>query len=380
MTDRSFFPIFLAAGVAACSGCKKPETASAPKGPPPVHAVVVEARRQPVIESLSLVGTLSADQVVEVKSETEGTVEEILFQEGQPVKKGDLLFRLDESKSAAAVAEAEANFKLSQVTYERVQQLYKDKLISQQEFDQAAAQFQANQASLELKRRQWKDTRIHASFSGITGAYNVSPGQVISKNTTLTWLVDLDLIKAEFNVPERFLSQVRVGQSIEVKVAAYPTEKFNGEVYFIGPQVDPVTRTALVKAKIPNSERKLKPGMFANLDLTLKLKDDAVVIPESAVLPSGDRTLIYIVDDADTAQIRPVKLGIRLAGQVEVLSGLQGGERVVAEGIQKVRPGGKVKGALSEADASEPTRDGRSENEKAGKRENGRTDGNGAAL
>ena len=105
--------------------------------------------------------------------------------------------------------------------------------------------------------------------------------------------------------------------------------------------------TALVKARIDNPKSELKPGMFANLNLTLKLKEDAIVIPESSVIASGDRNIIYVLDKEDTAQIRPVKIGIRQAGLVEIVSGLKPGERVVAEGIQKIRPGGKVKAAAA---------------------------------
>jgi membrane fusion protein (multidrug efflux system) len=347
--------LLLALGCSAAvvaTGCKKNEPAAG-AGPAgfAVQAVVVEATRQPVSEALSLVGTITANEFVELKSETEGTVQEILFKEGQAVEKGSLLVRLDESKFAAAVAEAEANFKLSKANYDRAKQLFADKLISQQEFDHAAAQFQANQAGVDLKKRQLKDTRIHAPFEGIMGARQISPGQVISKESTLTWLVDLDPVKVEVNVPERFVGQLAVGQNIDLAVAAYPGRRFTGEVFFITPFVDATTRTALVKAQIQNPKHELKPGMFANLDLMLKLKENAVVIPESSVIPSGDRTVVYVVDANDTAQLRPVKLGIRQAGLVEIVTGLQGGERVVAEGIQKVRPGGKVKVSLVEKSA-----------------------------
>ena len=338
---------FLAAISALC-GCKKPSPPAGGglAGGFAATAVLTEARREPVSETLSLVGTLAANEMVEIKSETDGTVEKILFQEGAPVKEGDLLIQLDESKFAPAVAEAEANFNLSRATYERNQQLFRDKLVSRQEFDQAAAILQANKASLDLKKRQSKDTHIHASFSGITGGRVVSPGQVISRNTTLTWLVDLDPVKVEVAVPERFLGQLKEDQAVELMVATFPGEKFRGELYFIAPQVDPATRTALVKAKIPNPSHRLKPGMFVNLDLTLRLKDNAVVIPEGAVWASGDRTLVYVVGTNDIAQIRPVTLGMRMPGSVEVVTGLQGGERIVAEGVQKVRPGGKGRAAM----------------------------------
>ncbi len=328
----------------AAAGCKK-EAAEGGGGPPnfAAQAVLAEARVQPVNETLSLVGSIAANEMVEVKSETDGTLEEVLFIEGQPVKKGDLLIRLDESKFSASVNEAEANFKLSETTYERNKQLYRDKLVSQQEYDQSASQYHANKASLELKKRLLKDARIYAPFKGIMSSRQVSPGQVIARNTTLTYLVDLDPVKVEFNVPERFVSKLEVGQKLEITVAAYPGRTFAGEVFFVAPFVEPATRTALVKARVDNPKAELKPGMFANLNLTLKLKENAIVIPESSIVASGDRNIIYIVDSEDTAQIRPVTLGLRQAGLVEITSGIKAGERVVAEGLQKVRPGGKVK-------------------------------------
>lgn len=337
------------AGVVAatglCPGCRKsPAAAGVPAGFA-VQAVVVVAREHPVAESLALVGSLVANEMVELKSETEGTVQEIRFQEGQRVKTGDPLILLDETKFAAAAAEAEATFKVSASNFERAKTLSQQKLISKQELDQNAASFQAAQAAFDLKKRQLKDARITAPFSGVVSARRISPGQVIDKNTLLTILVDLDPVKVEFNVPERFIGQLKIGQKIMVKLVAYPDRSFEGEVYFIAPYVDEVQRTALLKGKIPNPNNELKPGMFANLDLTLQIKDRAIVIPESAVLSSGDRTMVYVVDNQDTAQVRPVRLGIRQAGMVEILTGLATGERVVAEGIQKVRPGGKVKAA-----------------------------------
>lgn len=345
--------MLLAAATMAWTGCKKQ---SAPRGGQPpggfaVQAVVIEAKVQPVSESLSLVGTIAANEIVEIKSETDGTVEKILFTEGQQVKQGDLLVQLDESKFAAAAAEAEANFKLSVANHERSKQLFRDKLISQQEFDQIAAQFQANEAGLELKRRQLLDTQIRASFSGIVGARQISPGQVIGKNITLTWLVDLDPVKVEVNVPERYLSQMAIGQSMEFGVAAFPNDRFKGEVYFISPQLDAATRTALVKARIPNPGHKLKGGMFANLALTLRLRDSAIVVPEPALVSNGDEVTVFVVDDKGTAQVRPVKVGLRLAGKAEVLSGVQPGDKVVVEGVQKLFPGASVKPAPPESAA-----------------------------
>ena len=341
------------AGLQVLTGCKKqPGGPAGAGGMPPMRVVAVEARSQPVTESLSLVGSIAANEFVEIKSETEGIVQEILFDEGQRVEKGQLLIRLDDTKLAAAAAEAESSFKLSQANFERAKSLIKDKMISPQEFDQASATFDLNQATLQLKRRQLKDARIIAPFAGVTGARHVSPGQVITKETVLTLLVDLDPVKVEVNVPERYLQQLKTGQPLEFSVAAFSKETFHGEVYFISPQINENLRTALVKARIPNPDRKLLGGMFASLNLTLQVRDSAIVIPEPAIISNGDNFSVFVVDKDGKAQIRPVQVGIRLAGRAEVVKGLSAGEMVVVEGVQKIGPGSAVK--LAPAEAGKP--------------------------
>jgi membrane fusion protein (multidrug efflux system) len=338
------------AALALVTGCKK-QAAGGPPGGFAIQVVAVEVKRQPVTETVPLVGSIAANEMVEIKSETDGIVQEINFNEGGRVEKGQLLVKLDETKLAAALAEAEANLKLSLANNERAKQLFKDKLISQQEYDQAASTYAVNEASVDLKRRQFKDARIHAPFAGIVGARPISPGQVITRNTTLTWLVDLDTVKVEVTVPERFLRQLKIGQPLEFSVAAYPGEKFRGEVYFISPQIFEATRTALVKARISNADGKLRGGMFAGLELTLQVRDSAIVIPEPAIMSNGDSFSVFVVDENNHAQIRPVEVGIRLAGKAEVVKGLNAGEKVVVEGVQKLRPGGAVKLAPPEAAA-----------------------------
>lgn len=337
-------------GALLLSSCGRKQ-AAAPPSSFAVQVVAVPVRRQPIIETVPLVGSVAANEMIEVKAETDGIVSEIPFNEGQRVEKGRPLVILDETKFSTSVNEAEANFKLSQATYERSKQLFQDKLISQQEYDQAAATFSVSEANLQLRRRNLKDARVNAPFAGTVGARQISPGQVITRNTTLTWLVDLEVVKVEVKVPEKYLGQVRIGQPLEFNVAAFPGETFRGEVYFISPQIDENTRTALVKARIPNAEGKLKGGMFASLDLRLQLRESAVVIPEPAIVNNGDATMVFVVDAMTNAVIRPVKIGMRLAGKAEVLSGLTEGEKVVVEGVQKLRPGAPVRFAPPEAAA-----------------------------
>lgn len=334
----------------AAIGCKK-RAAAAVSGPPPVQVIAIEAKRQPVLETLSLPASLAANEMVEIKPETDGIIQDIRFTEGDRVGHGQILVQLDATKLAAEVAEAEANLKLSDAIHERAKQLFQNKLISQQDFEQAASTFAVNKAGLELKRRQLRDASVSAPFPGIVGARQVSPGQVVSRSSTLTWLMDLDTVKVEVKVPEKYLRQLRVGQPLEFGVAAFPDEKFRGEVYFISPQIDEGTRTALVKARIPNSEGKLRGGMFASLDLTLQLRESAIVIPEPALMSNGDLFSVFVIDSNGTAQLRRIEVGNRLAGKAEIVKGLAAGERVVVEGIQKLRPGGAVKLAPPEAAA-----------------------------
>ena len=378
MNQLTSFHLLAFASFALLTACNKPAAVKAggpPMTMPPTQVVVVEARRESVAEALSLVGTLAANEWVEVKAELEGRVVEIGFEEGKAVTKGQLLFRLDDSRLTASLTEAEVNLKLSKMNHDRAQQLLRDKTISQQEFDQLASRFESMQAALAVKQRELKDTKIHAAFAGIMGAHTVSTGQVIKKDTLLGNLVNLDPVKVEVNVPERFLSLLKLDQTIELRVAAFPGRSFKGLVYFIAPQVETATRTALVKAKIANADLMLKPGMFTNLELTLQLRAAAVVVPEPAIMVNADRAMIYIVDKDSNAQLRPVKLGVRQAGIVEILEGVEAGQMVIVEGVQKVRPGSKVKPAGPEAAAAYQKQAG----EKVGKRE-GETVGPGGSA
>lgn len=331
--------------------CKKDSNNGPARMTPQV--VIQAAKTQPIEEKIALVGNVLANEAVEVKSEIDGTVKEVHFREGERVEKGALLVTLDDRKLRAEVQQAEANFKLSQSNLERARELYKENLISKQEFDQLSSTYEANEANLELKRQQLRDVKIVAPFEGVVGARYVSPGQVISKNTSITWVTDLDPVKVEVNVPERFLGELKVGLPISITVAPYPNESFTGQVYFVAQNVDPANRTALVKAEIPNPDHKLKPGMFANLELTMAIREQAVVIPEIALtrVLDNNRAMVFVVDDNNIAQLRPVELGIRLPGAVEIRSGLQPGEKVIVEGVQKTIPGNPVQPAPQAAAA-----------------------------
>jgi membrane fusion protein (multidrug efflux system) len=334
--------LFLTLICASVAGCKPKAGRGGPPGGFATQVVAVKVTKEAVTEQLRVVGTVLANEHVDLKAEVDGRVVAINFAEGQPVQAGQLLVELDSGATEAMLAEAEANQRLAEAKWTRASDLLKNRTMSQQEADEARAQFDMTGARVSHMRQQLSYLKIKAPFAGIIGARSISPGQVITKQTIIATLSDLNPVKVEGNVPERFLALAKVGAKFQLSLAAFPEEKFEGELYFVGPQIDPVNRTALVKATVPNPELKLKPGMFASADLALRVRDEAIVIPEAALMPQGESFAVIIVGADMTAEMRPVKPGIRTAGRVEIVEGLQPGETVVVEGWQKTRPGGKV--------------------------------------
>lgn len=326
--------------VIGAAGCGKGPAMKGPGGMA-VPVVVFRALQRPVEDRVAVVGTLSANESVDIKSEVEGPIESISFEEGQLVKQGQVLFEIDRAKLKASLAEVEANFKLAEATQGRYAALAQSRAVSQQEADQARLNYEARLAAVELVRAQLSDATIVAPFDGVAGSRLVSLGQFVSKGQLLTSLIDADPVKVECDVPERFISQMATGQELDVRIAAYPDTTFRGTVYFVDPSVDPNTRTVRVKARIPNPKGQLRPGMFADLDLVLRVRERAVVIPESAVLLAGERASVFVVEDGK-AQPRSITAGVRLAGAVEILAGISVGELVIIEGTQKLGPGAPV--------------------------------------
>jgi membrane fusion protein (multidrug efflux system) len=338
-----FLLIPLAALVLINAVACKPKGAAG--GPPPGFAtqvVAVKAVREAVSENLRVVGTVLANETVELQAEVEGRVTAIHFEEGQKVEADQLLVELESGQIEAMLSEAEANLALAKSKWERAEDLLKNKTMAKQESEEAEAQFNMTRARVTQMREQIRYRKLKAPFAGVIGARRISPGQVLSKQTVIATLSDLDPVKVEGNVPERFLATAKEGAKFALTIAAFPGEKFEGELYFVAPQIDPINRTALVKARVANPDFRLKPGMFASADLTLRVKDDAIVIPEASLMPQGEAFAVIVVGDDMTAQMRPVKPGVRMAGRVEILEGVREGETVVVEGWQKTRPGGKV--------------------------------------
>jgi membrane fusion protein (multidrug efflux system) len=307
-------------------------------------AVAVEAAKviaAPLSEQVTAIGTLLSDEAVTVSSEIPGRLKEIHFKEGEPVEKGAPLFTLDDSVYRAQLADAEAKLKLAEQTHQRTTQLFKNKYATAQSADEATSNLAVSTATVELARVQLEKTRIAAPFSGIVGLRHVSVGEYITSGQALVNLEAIDPVKADFRVPERFLPAIRVGQAIRIKVDAYPDETFEGKVYAIDPRLDVAGRSLLVRALLPNKDQRLRPGLFARVTVLLQLKEDALSVPEQAIVPQGDSQYVFRIINGKAA-LTKVVIGTRREGRVEIVDGLSVGDEVVTAGQLKIRDGSAV--------------------------------------
>lgn len=323
---------------ALVSGCGK-------SGGPPAEVAVEVAVTRPEVtnveDALPAVGTIEADERVVIQPEVPGVVESIHFSEGQRVRQGEVLFRLRSRKEEAQVAQARADKELAKANLERAQLLAGTKAISQQELDQLASTVEVRGATYELENRRLEERVLLAPFEGVVGQRQVSVGQYVNAGMPLVTLVEDARVKIQFRVPERQLAQLRVGQTGRVRVSAHGDRAFEGKVDMVDPEVDAVTRTIPVRLVVPNPEGALRPGMFARVELITGHRQDALVVPESALVPSLDEFGVFAVDDG-RARLRPVKLGVRLPGKVELRDGLTRDTVVVISGTQKLVDGTKV--------------------------------------
>lgn len=306
--------------------------------------VLVEAAQviaAPLSEQVTAIGTILSDEAVTISSEIPGRLKEIHFQEGQPVEQGAPLFTLDDSVYRAQLADAEAKLKLAEQTHKRTAQLFSNKYATAQSADESASNLAVSTAAVELARVQLEKAHIAAPFSGIVGLRRVSVGEYITAGQPLVNLEAIDPVKADFRVPERFLPAIKVGQIIRIKVDAFPGETFEGKVYAIDPRLDVAGRSLVVRAVVPNKDRRLRPGLFARISVLLQLKEDALSVPEQAIVPQGDSQFVFKIVEG-TAKLTKVLTGTRREGRVEIVEGLAAGDRVVTAGQLKIRDGTPV--------------------------------------
>ncbi len=293
-------------------------------------------------ERVEAVGQLAAAESVVIRPEVSGIVESIEFQEGQSVSAGDVLFVLRSDEQHAALREAEANLLLATDVFERTEKLSKVKVSAVSELTQARARVDAAKAVVDLARVNLERTRVVAPFDGALGARSVSPGDWVDSDVALVQIDAVERLQLQFSLPENAIALAKPGLAVTTRVAAYPDEEFAGVVYFVSPALDKASRRLELKAWVPNSDGRLRPGMFARVELEAERTEHAVVIPESAVASDATGPYVWRVNSESVAERAAVELGTRRGGQVVIVSGLSSGDTIVTSGTHKVFEGGVV--------------------------------------
>ena len=305
-----------------------------------IEATTVKTVR--MAQGLTAVGSLRSDESVTIRPEVSGRISEIGFREGQRVAKGATLIRFDTSVQAAELEQAAANLGLSKSRLERSRDLFIKGFISAQARDEAESNFKVAQASYDLSQARLTKLEIKAPFSGIVGLRMVSIGDYVKDGQDIVNLEEIDPLKVDFKIPEIYLKQVAVAQSLQITLDAFPNQTFQGKVLAINPLVDTNGCSIVIRAVIKNTEARLRPGMFARVRLLFSDERDSVAVPEQSLIPVGDEQYLFKVVDG-RAQRFKVEIGQRRNGQVEILQGLAAGEVVVTAGQLKLRDGSQVK-------------------------------------
>jgi membrane fusion protein (multidrug efflux system) len=308
---------------------------------PPTLVEIWEAQPQTISQRLEAVGTLVGNESVVITAKVTAQVQQVLFEDGQPAQRGQVLVELDDTELHALREEAVANLTDARLQLQRFERLGED-ISTAAQIDLAQANVSANEARVAAIEARIADHRIRAPFDGVLGFRQVSTGALVTPGTVITELDDVSRLKLDFNVPETQLASLAVGNPIEASSSAWPGVQFTGDVVSLGNRVDPVTRTVPVRALIDNRSGRLRPGMLLNVSLQTAERT-VLLAPESALIQTGNRSMLYLIDAEGKAQLRPVLIGKRMAGGVIIESGLAAGEQVVVTGHINLRPGSKTR-------------------------------------
>jgi membrane fusion protein (multidrug efflux system) len=356
MAKRMTAALLVMAAVLAALGFvkfKQVQTAMAQAAsfqPPPEAVTTIVAKQEEWPSTLGAIGTTAAVQGVTVSADLPGTVERILFDSGQSVRAGDVLAVLDTRQEQAQLAAFEAQRELARLTFDRMQGLLDERVISQAEFDRATAEYRQTDARVGEVRAVIERKTIRAPFSGILGIRQVNLGQYLAGGSQLVTLQSLNPIYVNFGVPQQSAGQIPVGRAVSITTDDAAGSQWSGRVTAIDSTVDEATRNIQVQATFANQDGKLRPGMFVQTEVTLGPARPVVAVPASAVnhAPYGDS--VFVVADLEDSDGRSyigvrqqfVKLGEARGDLVAVLSGIEAGDEVATSGVFKLRNGAAV--------------------------------------
>ena len=323
--------------VAACGKSEAPQS----RAPPPVVVVTATVASVAWNDAIEALGTAQANESVTLTAKVTETVNRVNFADGDLATAGQVLVDLTGRAEVAQLEEEHAAYKEAQKQLDRQSELVKQGTIARSQLDSQQAARDAARARMDTIRARLSDRVITAPFDGVLGFRRVSPGTLVTPGTVITTLDDIRVIKLDFPVPESFLAHLAVGQQLTALSAAWPDEEFTGIVRAIDSRVDPVTRAVTVRAEIDNPQARLRPGMLLSVRL-FKPERQTIAVPEIALVQIGASAYVYRVGPDETVTQVEVTAGARRRGEVEILSGLAAGDRIVTEGTVKLRSGARV--------------------------------------
>jgi len=338
-TLKLSFSLVLLGLAAACGGAGAEEKGKARPAP----VVKVEpATTIRFVETIEAVGTARANEQVTLSAPVTERLVRLGFDDGAFVRRGQVVAVLAQGQEAAQLAEAQARQREAQQQLGRIQTLKNRGFATQSQLDVQNAAAAAARAQASGVRASIGERVITAPFSGYASLRTISPGAVVNSGTPIATISDISTIKLDFPVPETVLATLRPGLTIAAVSAAYPDQPFRGQIANIDPVIDPNTRAVMVRAHLPNTDGKLKPGML----LTVAIETSprlGLSVPELAIVGEGDSRFVYTIDGSGTARRTAVRTGLRSVGRVEILEGLKPGQKVVTEGVVKLSEGMKVR-------------------------------------
>ncbi len=303
---------------------------------------VVKIKPETLRNQLQISGAIIPNESVSLRPEVSGLVEKVTYSEGQYVSKGTPLFYLKDDELQAQQQRLEFTQKLFESQENRQKQLLAREAISQEEYDIVLNQFNTTLSDLKLVEAQLAQMVVKAPFNGILGLRQVSEGSVISPTDILGSVVNIDPIKIEFSIPERYAPLVKTGALVYFSNEA-TGEEVEGKVYAFEPQIDAATRTLRLRAQSPNPEGKFLPGMFVKIRFVLGVTEDALMVPSESIIPELSGYKVFLVNSENKAEEREIVIGTRTDTHVQVLNGLKEGDLVMTTGVMQARQGTPVK-------------------------------------
>jgi membrane fusion protein, multidrug efflux system len=360
MASKSIYTWVAVTGIAAASGAAwwyqhQPKaaapanvSAAAPAAPaaarpPTVEVTKVEVMR--LVDDTQAVGNLRSRQSVVLRPEISGRITQLNFKDGDRVRQGQVLVQFDDQLPLAQIKQSQAELSIALANHKRNQDLVAQNFISQRTVDESAANLEVAQAKLALAQATAARLTLKAPFDGMTGIRTVNTGDYLKDGADIVNLEDIAAVFVDFRLPERFLTKIKRGQTATVDLDALPGRKFTALVQAIDPLIDANGRSVGIRACIDNRSAVLRPGMFARVNAVFGVRESALVVPEEAIVPQGQKQfVIKVVDGAEKdskVSIRTeVKVGIRRPGKVEIMEGLVEGDTVIIAGQQRVQKDG----------------------------------------